>query len=284
MLRWQMRARLSGRGGFGGRGWLGSGFVCSGGCFGFGGLGDAGEVEVLLHGAAGLGGVVGADGAVDLAVHLGGFLEVDGVDDGLAAVLVEVGGDGLHEGAEDGVAGGSGDGAVEADVVDEVLVGVGEGGVHLGNLFGQFGDVLVGGTLGGEGGYVGFDDEARLKHLPGKEAVEGSEDREGAGVERGWARGDEGSGTVAAFEDSHGGEEADAGAKAGTADLELAGELALGWETVAGVDFSAADERANVVDDLHGELTVAGDLVKLLLDLFFCDLFFHAEQSSLGLS
>lgn len=31
----------------------------------------AGEVQVLLHGVAGLGGVVGADGAVDLAVHFG---------------------------------------------------------------------------------------------------------------------------------------------------------------------------------------------------------------------
>ena len=113
-------------------------------------------VEVLLHGLAGVDGVVGADGAVDLAVHLGGLLEVLGVLDGLAAVVVEVGGDGLHEGAEDGVAGGSGDGAVEADVVDEVLLGVVEGGVHLGDLFGELGDVLVGGALGGEGGDVGL--------------------------------------------------------------------------------------------------------------------------------
>ena len=221
-------------------------------------LGHAGLVEVLLHGAAGLGGVVGADGAVDLAVHLGGLLEVLGVLDGQAAVVVEVGGDGLHEGAEDGVAGGAGDGAVEADVVDEVLLGVVEGGVHLGDLFGELGDVLVGGALGGEGGDVGLEDEAGLEHLPGEEAVEGSEDGEGAGVERGRAAGDEGSGAVAALEDAHGGEEADAGAEAGAADLELAGEFALGREAVAGVDLAAGDEGADVLDDLHGELAVAG--------------------------
>ena len=100
----------------------------------------------------GLGRVVGADGAVDFAVHLGGFLQVLRVGDGEAAGVVEVGGDGLHQRGEDGVAGGAGDGAVEADVVDEVLVGVGERGVHLGDLFGEFGDVLVGGALGGERG------------------------------------------------------------------------------------------------------------------------------------
>ena len=176
----------------------------------------------------------------------------------MAAVVVEVGGDGLHEGGEDGVAGGAGDGAVEADVVDEVLLRVGEGGVHLGDLFGEFGDVLVGGALGGEGGDVGLEDEAGLEHLPGEEAVEGSEDGEGAGVERGRAAGDEGSGAVAALEDAHGGEEADAGAEAGAADLELAGEFALGREAVAGADLAAGDEGADVLDDLHGELAVAG--------------------------
>ncbi len=34
----------------------------------------AAHLEVLLHGLAGLDGVVGADGAVDLAVHLGRVL------------------------------------------------------------------------------------------------------------------------------------------------------------------------------------------------------------------
>ena len=52
----------SGGGGCGG-GWGWEGGFC--------GLGHAGEVEVLLHGLAGLLGVMGADGAVDFAVHLG---------------------------------------------------------------------------------------------------------------------------------------------------------------------------------------------------------------------
>ncbi len=88
--------------------------------------------------------------------------------------------------------------------------------------------------------------------------------------------GDEGSGAVAALEDAHGGEETDAGAKTGAADLELAGEFALGRKAVARVDLPAADEGADVLDDLHGELAVAGDLVVWVFDLFF-----HAQWSSL---
>jgi hypothetical protein len=102
--------------------------------------------------------------------------------------------------------------------------------------------------------------------------MKGSEDGEGAGVKRGGPGGDEGSGAVTALEDTHGGEETDAGAQAGPADLKLAGEFALWWETVAGVDFAAADQRANVLDDLHGERAVASDLVLWLFKLFF-----HAE-------
>ena len=134
---------------------------------------------------------------------------------------------------------------------------IAEGGVHLGDLFGEFGDVLVGGALGGERGDGGLDDEAGLEHLPGQEAVQRAEDGERAGVERGRAAGDEGAGAVAALEHAHGGEEADAGAQGGAADLELAGEFALGRQAVAGVQRSAGDEAAHVVDDLQGELAVA---------------------------
>jgi hypothetical protein len=76
---------------------------------------------------------------------------------------------------------------------------------------------------------------------------------------------------VAAFEHTHGREKADAGAKAGTADAELAGEFALGWETAAGFHLATGDEGANVLDDLHGELAVRCDVF-----LYF---FFHAEQT-----
>ena len=129
--------------------------------------------------------------------------------------------------------------------------------------------MLVGRALGSKGGYVGFEHKAGLEHLPGKEAVESAEHGERAGIERGRAGRDEGAGAVAAFEDAHGREEADAGAKAGTADLELPGEFALGRKPVAWVDLTAADEGANVLDDLHGELAVAGDLVVKLFDVFF---------------
>ncbi len=232
---------------------------------------------MVLHGSAGLDGITGADGAEDLAVHLGGLFEGLRVAGGLAAIGVEIGGDGLHEGAEDGVAGGPGDGAMEPDVVDEVLLGVVEGGVHLGDLFGELRDVLVGGALGGEGGHVGLQDDAGLEHLPGKEAMESSEDGEGAGIERRGAAGDEGACAVAALEHAHGGEESDSGAEGRAADLELAGELALGREAVAGFDLACADKGAYMLYYLHGEVTMSGCFV--LRD--FGNPFFQANEDSL---
>jgi hypothetical protein len=77
---------------------------------------------------------------------------------------------------------------------------------------------------------------------------------------------------VAALENTHGGEKTDARAEAGTADLELAGQLALRRQPVAGMDLAAADEGAYVLDDLHGELAMTSRLVVQLFDLFF-----HAE-------
>ena len=66
---------------------------------------------------------------------------------------------------------------------------------------------------------------------------------------------------MAAFENTHCREKTNAGAKAGSADLELAGQLTLGRQAVAGVDLAAADKRANVLDDLHGQLAMASGLV-----------------------
>ncbi len=70
---------------------------------------------------------------------------------------------------------------------------------------------------------------------------------------------------MTALEHAHGGEKADAGAERGAADLELDGQLALGWKAVARAQRSAGDERAHVVDDLHGELAVAVRVLACLL-------------------
>jgi ABC-type sugar transport system permease subunit len=85
---------------------------------------------------------------------------------------------------------------------------------------------------------------------------------------------------VAALEDAHGGEEADAGAEAGAADLKLAGEITFGRESIAGLDLAIADEGSDVFDDLHGELAVASCLVVNLFCLF--GFFLHARSGSLS--
>jgi hypothetical protein len=63
------------------------------------------------------------------------------------------------------------------------------------------------------------------------------------------------------FENAHCGQESNAGAKAGAADLELAGQFTLRRQAVAGMNLAAADEEANMLDDLHGELAVASGFV-----------------------
>src|ERR1700738_2682385 len=95
--------------------------------------------------------------------------------------------------------------------------------IHLRNLLGKLGNVLVSGAFSSQRSHVGLKNEARLKHLPGKKTMQCSEHRKRAGIKRGRPRRDKGSSAVAAFENTHCEEKTNAGPQAGAADLELAG-------------------------------------------------------------
>src|SRR5882757_11453055 len=107
--------------------------------------------------------------------------------------------------------------------------------------------MLVSSAFRGQCSDVGLKHKAGLEHLPGKETMQCSKHRKRAGIKRRRPRRDEGSSAVAALENTHGGEKTDAGAKAGAADLELAGQLTLRGQTVAGMNLTAADQRTNVL-------------------------------------
>ncbi len=112
--------------------------------------------------------------------------------------------------------------------------------------------MLVGGALGGERGDVGLDDEAGPRTSAREESRGGRrgpraklESSAGGPLEtkvpapwrhggRPWQRG-----------------KADAGAKAGTADPELACQSRAQGEAVAGLYFALGDEGADVLDNLH---------------------------------
>ena len=121
--------------------------------------------------------------------------------------------------------------------------------------------MLVSSALSSQRSDVGLKNEAGLEHLPRKETMQCSEHRQRTGIKRRRTRRDEGPSAVAALENTHCGEKTNASTKAGTADFELAGQLTLRGEPVAEMNLTAADERANVLDDLHGELAMAGGLV-----------------------
>ena len=70
------------------------------------------------HERAGLSRVTGANGAVDLAVHVSGNFQVPRSFGGLAALIVERRGDGLHKRRQDGIAGRLSDDAVKTNIVN----------------------------------------------------------------------------------------------------------------------------------------------------------------------
>jgi hypothetical protein len=226
------------------------------GPFGLGRLRNASEIEVLFHGDAGLRRIMRANRTVDLTVHLRRLLEIQSIDNSFAAVFVKIGGYGLHKCAKDWVSRRPGNRPMKPNVMNEVLVRIGERGIHLRNLFRKFSDMFICSAFRRKSSHIGLKHQARLKHLPRKESMESAKDRKGAGIERRRTRGHERPCAMAAFEDAHRRKKTDAGAEARAADFELAGKLALGRETVSRFDLAAADESADMLDDLHGEVTM----------------------------
>ena len=120
------------------------------------------------------------------------------------------------------------------------------------HFLGERGDLLGGGALGGEPGRADFEDAARLVHLFAGETVERGEKAQRIGVERGRALGNVGARAVPRSHDAHGRERPQAGANRWPADANLGGEIAFGWEAIAGLERAALDELADVGHDLPG--------------------------------
>jgi hypothetical protein len=119
---------------------------------------------------------------------------------------------------------------------------------------------------------AGLKDKTSFKHLSRHKAMQRSENRKRAGVERRRSRCNKGASTMAALEHSHGRKKANARAECRAAYLQLTGEISLRRKAVTRTNHPRTDERTDMLDDLHGELAMARDLVEL-----FFNLFFHAE-------
>ena len=123
-------------------------------------------MQMAFHGASGFYGISIADGAINIAVRLKGWPSVLGALGGLAPLIVKRGRHRFHEGGEDGISGSLGDSTVKAHVVNEVLGGIVDRGVHFSHFFGELGQVFLISALGGQCGQVGFKQFAGLEHLP----------------------------------------------------------------------------------------------------------------------
>src|ERR1700692_4397134 len=180
---------------------------------------------MLLHGHTGLSRIMRTNRPINFAVHLRGFLQIHSIYNRLAAVFIEVSGDGLHQCAKDRVSRRASNRPMKAHVVDKVLMRIGERRIHLRNLLSKLGDMLISCALSGQRSDIGLKNEAGLKHLPRKETMQRSENRKRAGIKRRRTRRDECPSAVSALENTHCREKTNAGAKAGAADRELAGTL-----------------------------------------------------------
>ena len=148
--------------------------------------------------------------------------------------------------------GGDGDGAVEADVVDEERLRILQRREHSGHLFRHGGQVVAGGALGGEPGRRDLEHAPGVEHVVAREAVQRGHQAEGPGRELRRSGGDEAARAVARFDDAHRGQRAQAGADGGPADLDLERQLPFRRQAVAGLELTGLDEPLDVGDDAFG--------------------------------
>src|ERR1700722_15605373 len=113
-----------------------------------------GMLDMALHEPVCFGGVSGADGAIDFAMDVRGVFERSAEGRRLAPAVIERGGYGFHQGGEDGIAGGTGDGAMKAHVVNKIFFGIVNGGIHFRDFFGEKREVFLLATFGRERGHL----------------------------------------------------------------------------------------------------------------------------------
>src|SRR5213079_3398860 len=106
---------------------------------------------------------------------------------------------------------------------------------------GNGGDLFAGGACRTQGGDADLDHPTGLEHLIAGEAVQGREEMERLGFERRWAVGDERAGPVTRLDDAHRRQCSQAYAHRRAADAGLQGEGALGWQAIAGPQFTALE-------------------------------------------
>ena len=147
---------------------------------------------------------------------------------------------------------------MEADVVAQERQRIVERGEEAGHLLGDRREVLAGGALGGQAGDADFEHAARLEHLVAREAVQRGEKTERLAVERRRPAADERAGAVTRLDDAHRRQRAQAGAHARPADADLLRQLALGGQTIAGLQPALVDQTPDVGHHQFGSDPVGG--------------------------
>ena len=118
-----------------------------------------------------------------------------------------------------------------------------------GDFFGDGGDLLVAGALGGKARDADFERAARFEHLVAREPVERREEAERLAAERRRPVGDERAGAVTRLQDANRRQRSQAGPHARTADPELHGQLTFRRQPIAGPQLAALDQAPHVLDD-----------------------------------
>jgi len=114
-------------------------------------------MEMPLHCGASFGGASSTDSAIDFSMRFKGGFSISCTFSRRAAFVVESCSDGLHQGGEDGVPGSLADGAVKSHIVNQVLSGIVNCGVHFSHFFRELRQVLLFSALGGQCSKIGFE-------------------------------------------------------------------------------------------------------------------------------
>lgn len=189
--------------------------------------------QMFPHVALGFGGLAAADGVEDGLVKAQGVVAVDAF--GGEHHHVEHGAmDDLEEAAEEAVAGGLENSAMEEEVgLDDVEL-IGSGSLDFGDGLAQDQELFGGGVAGCFFGQRGLDDEAGFDQLLLRSFVEQEEELHGLGEDGGGIVAEVGAVADALRDDAHHFEHLHDRPQRGAAYSEDEGEIALGGQLVTG--------------------------------------------------
>ncbi len=206
------------------------------------------------HQRTGVLGVPLADGVGDPLVHARRVFQVPeaGARDHSPPPLVVERRHHFDERRDNGIARRGGDRPMEVDVVNEEAVRIGQRREHSPHLHRNGIDLRCRGPFGGKTRGADLEETPRFVHFLAREPVQRREKAQRLAAERRRPVGNIRARAAPRLDDADRRQGLEAGTDGRPAHADVHGQLALGWQPIAGTKRTALDARANVAHDLVG--------------------------------